>query len=106
MLRNNQINPPTHGRDAGDHPPITPMAAAPREEFSKGNEWRIYDYVTRHFIASLHQDMEYVEKRLIVNLNGYRFVQLNLMIDLICVASLALLFKIKNNLGSIVNFPI
>ena len=86
MLRNNQINPPTHGRDAGDHPPITPMAAAPREEFSKGNEWRIYDYVTRHFIASLHQDMEYVEKRLIVNLNGYRFVQLNIMIDLICVA--------------------
>ena len=30
MLNQNRINPPSHGRDAGDHPPITPMAAAPR----------------------------------------------------------------------------
>ena len=50
------------------------MAAAPREEFAKGNEWRIYDYVTRHFIASLHEDMEYIEKRLMVDMNGYRSV--------------------------------
>ena len=40
--------------------------------FFQGNEWRIYDYVTRHFIASLHQDFEYVEKRILVNVNGYR----------------------------------
>ena len=37
----------------GDHPPITPMRAAPRDEFSKGNEWKIYDYVTRHFIGKV-----------------------------------------------------
>ena len=39
------------GKDVVAHPPITPMRAAPRDEFSKGNEWKIYDYVTRHFIG-------------------------------------------------------
>ena len=29
------------------------MRAAPRDEFSKGNEWKIYDYVTRHFIGMI-----------------------------------------------------
>ena len=29
------------------------MRAAPRDEFSKGNEWKIYDYVTRHFIGKI-----------------------------------------------------
>ncbi|CAE7386600.1 RH46 [Symbiodinium microadriaticum] len=29
------------------------------DEFSKGKEWRLYDYVTRHFIASLMDDAEY-----------------------------------------------
>jgi len=57
----------------GDHPPITPMRAATREEFNKASEWRIYDYVTRHFIASLHDDMEYIEKTLLVDCNGYQF---------------------------------
>ena len=45
---------PRRGTDAGDHPPITPMRAAPRDEFSKGNEWKIYDYVTRLALWSDH----------------------------------------------------
>ena len=57
----------------GDHPPITPMRAATRDEIPKSNEWRIYDYVTRHFIASLHDDMEYSEKTLIADVNGFHF---------------------------------
>ena len=32
-----------------------------QDEFSKGKEWRLYDYVTRHFIASLMDDAEYDE---------------------------------------------
>ena len=39
----------------------------------KGNEWKIYEYVTRHFIASLHDDCEYLERKLTVDLNGYNF---------------------------------
>ncbi|OLQ13062.1 DNA topoisomerase 3-beta-1 [Symbiodinium microadriaticum] len=36
LLRQGQIRNPKTGRDVGDHPPITPMKAAPRDEFSKG----------------------------------------------------------------------
>ena len=73
LLSSGRVERPEGGKDVGDHPPITPMRAAPRDEFSKGNEWKIYDYVTRHFIASLHDDCEYVERKIAVDLNGYRF---------------------------------
>ncbi|CAJ1376130.1 unnamed protein product [Effrenium voratum] len=73
LLRQGQIRNPKTGRDVGDHPPITPMKAAPRDEFSKGSEWRLYDFITRHFIASLMSDVEYEEKALIVNLAGEDF---------------------------------
>ena len=44
------------GHDAGDHPPITPMRSASESEL--GHEmWRIYDYITRHFIATVSQEM-------------------------------------------------
>ena len=73
LLNSGRISPPEGGHDVGDHPPITPMRAAPRDEFSKGNEWKIYDYVTRHFIATLHDDMTYLERKLIINLGGFNF---------------------------------
>jgi len=73
LLSSGRIDRPEGGRDVGDHPPITPMRAAPRDEFSKGNEWKIYDYVTRHFIASLHDDCEYLERKMVVDLNGFNF---------------------------------
>ena len=72
-MNSGRVKTPEKGHDVGDHPPITPMKAATRDELSKGGEWKIYDYVTRHFIASLHDDMEYVEKRVVVNINGYNF---------------------------------
>jgi len=46
------IQRPKKGHDAGDHPPITPMRAA--SEVELGHEaWRLYDYITRHFIATV-----------------------------------------------------
>ena len=46
------IQRPKKGHDAGDHPPITPMKAASESEL--GHEaWRLYDYITRHFIATV-----------------------------------------------------
>ena len=40
------------GSDAGDHPPITPMKAATESELGHEN-WKLYDYITRHFIATV-----------------------------------------------------
>ena len=39
----------------GDHPPITPMRCANFNEL--GDSWKLYEYITRHFIASLAPDM-------------------------------------------------
>lgn len=50
------------GKDAGDHPPITPMRACSRAQLRGGNsDWRLYDYIARHFIASLMAPLRYTE---------------------------------------------
>ncbi|XP_043249264.1 DNA topoisomerase 3-beta-1 isoform X2 [Colletes gigas] len=53
------INRPKKGHNVGDHPPITPMKHATRNELD-GDSWRLYDYITRHFIATLAQDCKYL----------------------------------------------
>eukprot|EP00931_Biecheleriopsis_adriatica_P029828 TRINITY_DN17646_c0_g1_i1.p1 TRINITY_DN17646_c0_g1~~TRINITY_DN17646_c0_g1_i1.p1 ORF type:complete len:1244 (+),score=266.91 TRINITY_DN17646_c0_g1_i1:58-3789(+) len=73
LLRQGSIRSPVSGTDKGDHPPITPMKAAPRDEFSKGKEWRLYDYVARHFIASLMDDAEYDELHYVFDVGGEQF---------------------------------
>ncbi|XP_047507915.1 DNA topoisomerase 3-beta-1 isoform X2 [Pieris napi] len=55
----NGINKPKKGKDVGDHPPITPMKLASDSELD-GDMWRIYDYVTRHFIATLSRDCRFL----------------------------------------------
>lgn len=44
------------GHDAGDHPPITPIASATEAELGGGDNWRLYDYIARHFLGSLSPD--------------------------------------------------
>ena len=39
-------------KDVGDHPPITPTSYATYEELG-GEAWRVYDFITRYFIASV-----------------------------------------------------
>ncbi|KAJ8675377.1 hypothetical protein QAD02_011163 [Eretmocerus hayati] len=53
------ISRPKKGNDAGDHPPITPMRSASRNELD-GDAWRLYDYITRDFIATLARDCKYL----------------------------------------------
>jgi DNA topoisomerase-3 len=43
------------GVDMGDHPPITPCRSAGSHELS-GDMGRIYEFVVRHFIASVSED--------------------------------------------------
>lgn len=47
------INRPKKGLNVGDHPPITPMKHATRNDLD-GDTWRLYDYITRHFIATVN----------------------------------------------------
>lgn len=47
------INRPKKGVNVGDHPPITPMKHATPNELD-GDSWRLYDYITRHFIATVN----------------------------------------------------
>ena len=46
------VNKPRKGHDAGDHPPITPCRAVNRGELD-GETFKLYDYITRHFIATI-----------------------------------------------------
>ncbi|XP_022920150.1 DNA topoisomerase 3-beta-1 [Onthophagus taurus] len=55
----NGINRPKGGHDVGDHPPITPMKTATRNELD-GDSWKLYDYITRHFIATVSKDCKYL----------------------------------------------
>ncbi|MCI4392818.1 hypothetical protein PGIGA_G00150460 [Pangasianodon gigas] len=54
------INRPRKGVDAGDHPPITPMRAATESELGSDG-WRLYEYITRHFIATVSHDCKYLQ---------------------------------------------
>lgn len=50
---------PHAGTDAGDHPPITPVRAA--TEAMLGNDaWRIYQFITQHFIGTISPDCKFV----------------------------------------------
>jgi len=67
------IRPPPGGVDKGDHPPITPMRCASQNEFTKNKQWRLYDYVCRHFIGSLMDDASFTEHTVVAKLDGVPF---------------------------------
>jgi DNA topoisomerase III len=66
------ITAPKRGNDAGDHPPITPMRAAQPGELGS-NTWCIYDYICRHFFATISPDCEYMQTTLTCEMGGEEF---------------------------------
>ncbi|KAJ8949800.1 hypothetical protein NQ318_000498 [Aromia moschata] len=66
------VNRPKSGHDAGDHPPITPMKTASRNELD-GDAWKLYDYITRHFIGTLAKDCKYLTTTATIIINGETF---------------------------------
>jgi DNA topoisomerase-3 len=48
------------------------MACATEEDLG-GNDWRLYDYITRHFIASLSTDAKYDKIKIKFSLGGEFF---------------------------------
>lgn len=52
--------PPLRGKDAGDHPPITPLKSATREQVGGGAAWRVYEFVVSYpylFVALLMRNV-------------------------------------------------
>lgn len=61
-MLSSDVKVPEGGHNAGDHPPITPMALAREGELS-GDYWRLYDYISRHFVASLMNNQQYLRTK-------------------------------------------
>ncbi len=66
------INRPRKGHDAGDHPPITPMRPASRDQLD-GDAWKIYDYVVRHFIGTVSYNCKYMATTLSISVGEEAF---------------------------------
>ncbi|ETO31512.1 hypothetical protein RFI_05608, partial [Reticulomyxa filosa] len=65
------LSPPRKGADAGDHPPITPVSYPTRE--LHGNERRLYEFIVKHFLATLSPDCEMEETSAEFEINNERF---------------------------------
>lgn len=63
---------PKSGLDAGDHPPITPMCSVGPNELS-GDDWQLYEYICRHYIASLSPDCKLLRTKISIDLGGEGF---------------------------------
>ena len=68
LLRDGHTRP-KGGHDAGDHPPITPMRLAQPVNLH-GSQARIYDLVTRHFIATVSPDALFMTTKVQVECLG------------------------------------
>ncbi|XP_069476082.1 DNA topoisomerase 3-beta-1 isoform X2 [Ambystoma mexicanum] len=66
------LNRPRKGSDAGDHPPITPMRSATEPELG-GDAWRLYEYIARHFIATISYDCKYLQTTISFSVGPERF---------------------------------
>ena len=67
------ITPPRRGVDVGDHPPITPMRASTEDQVGGGEAWRLFDFISRHFIASVSPDCEYETQTATLQSGGEEF---------------------------------
>lgn len=69
------------GKQIGDHPPITPTRVATKEDVGGGLEWRVYEYVTRHFLGSLMGDMKFRELKSDVQIGGHHLIHKQIIVD-------------------------
>jgi len=70
LLRTRKTSkPPNRGKDCGDHPPITPLKAANRGNVGGGAAWRVYEYVVRNFLGSLHNDLQITRTKALLALS-------------------------------------
>lgn len=64
---------PTRGKKfSTDHPPIHPVAGGRKEKLKK-DEWRIYELISRRFLATLAPDMILFLSEATLDVNGEKF---------------------------------
>ena len=63
----------TDGIDVGDHPPITPVKAATPRQCEGEVGWALYQYICRHYVASLSDDCTFETATLHARLGGEDF---------------------------------
>ena len=66
---------PRSGKDCGDHPPITPCRLACQSELSS-EEWRVYEYVASHFMATVSRDMKYQHTEAVIQIGDHELFSL------------------------------
>jgi len=70
-LLSSGLNKGRDGTDMGDHPPITPVRGGTEGQVGEG--WRLYDMVTRHFLATVSGDCKFLRTKVRLSINGEDF---------------------------------
>ena len=60
------------GKDAGDHPPITPVRSAHESDLDH-DSWRVYEFVVRHFLASVSRDCKFRKIKMNISAGSEQF---------------------------------
>lgn len=64
LMRGEGLSKPRKGVDNGDHPPITPVLSASKNELGD-REWKLYSFITRTFLGSISEDAVYDQVRVL-----------------------------------------
>lgn len=67
-------------QDDQAHPPIHPLKSVPRSALKSDEEWRLYDYVTRHFLAACSKDAKGHSTTVYIDVAGEAFKATGLVV--------------------------
>lgn len=66
------VHGPKGGKDAGDHPPITPARSAEPGDLG-GLDWSVYEYIVQNFLGSVGRNCTYERTSAIFDIGGEKF---------------------------------
>lgn len=73
LLGKKELKPTRGKREATDHPPIHPTSPARKNELS-AEYWKIYELITRRFLATFAEPAEWDIIKLTININQEKFL--------------------------------
>ncbi len=76
LFQNNRLKPRNGTKDAGDHPPITPIESVnPKSAKFKTNlQEKVYNIIARHYLALFGEDAEEVQTKIEIEIMNEIFV--------------------------------